>query len=175
MATASPVQPAPTPPTRHTSVSSIDVAMGYDVVRAVDYEQIRDNKYLRNWPGYIADLATSGHVCDAALYDLRGGRLATSCDAFGLSFEEFSAVMYGFIDMCALRENGVSVAGKRYNVCSADGRRGIMGRVGLPAEGCSLCKTNELLIVATHSDTMKGKLCNQAVMDMGDFFHKKNL
>ena len=157
------------------TTSAQQLPLGYEVIRATDYNVIRDQKYLKNWPGYIDDLLVSGQVADAAIYDLSGACLATSRQQFSLSLPEFSHIIYSYVDTDQLRAHGVTVNDVTYKLSYADGRGGIMGRLGLPARGCSLCKTNQLLIVAVHSADMNSKKCNEHVMNIGDFFIGKNL
>ena len=149
--------------------------LGYEVVRAVDYHTIRNQKYLKNWQCYVEDLIASGNVTDAAIYNFDAMCLASSKPDFGLTLQEYSHIMYGYTNTAALVDAGLSVNRVKYDVTYADGRRAIMAKVGLPASGCTICRTNGLLLVGVHSSKTNARRCNSQITRLCDFFVDKNL
>ena len=134
-----------------------------------------DNKYIKEWSCYINDLTSSVHISDAIIYDQDGTLLATSQEDFNLSKKEYADILEGFRYLGYLERKGISINGQGYKVYLNDDHFGIMGKAGFPAAGCSICKTRKLLIVAVHKPGMSPAVCNEAVMNMGDFFIQKDL
>ena len=141
------------------------------------YQTLLDNdqKYLKSWQSYVNDLKSCEHISDAALYDNEGKLLATSNDSFGLNDTEYGDIINGFRNENVLIQKGIWISGLQYNVFMNDCHFGIMGKRGFPSAGCSICKTRKLLIVAVHKPGMRPAVCNEAVMNMGDFFRRKDM
>lgn len=131
-------------------------------------------KVTNRYDAYVSDLLMTGLVQQAAFYDLSGHQLSIS-DDFGLTDEEVAAILEGFRLPLALHRSDVTVAGRLYRIHVTDGRYGIMAKEGLPSRGCTICRTNTLLIVAVHDERTKPTSCNEVVMNMGDFFRRKGL
>lgn len=157
------------------SAVKINLAIGYEIFKSEDLSILNDKKYLKNWDTYIKDLLTSSHICDAAIYDLKGHLLGSSRSDFSLSPEEFDAITNGYLDNNIFRNKGISVNGVEYKLSYCDGRRGVIAKTGFPASGCSICKTDTLLLIGVHNDTMKSDLCNESIMHLGDFFITKDM
>ena len=126
-----------------------------------------------DWDSHVSDMTTSCHVKDAAIYDLDGKLLTTTSEEFSLTTEEFTTLKEHFHTPSVLTRSGVSVNGQLYRVHLADGHFGLMAKSGLPASGCSICKTTKLFVVGVHSPGMDPEVCNQVVMEQGDFFISK--
>lgn len=134
-----------------------------------------DGKLLADWASYVDDLKATGHVADAALYELPSGRqLASSRPQFTLTDSEFRELA-GDVLRSSCPRRGICINGCSYRVHASDGRFGLMGKSGFPVAGCSVCRTRTLLIVAVHRAGMKPAVCNEAVMNMGDFFVRRDL
>lgn len=137
---------------------------------------VNEAKYLKSWDSYVSDLTSSDHVSHAALYDCNGKQLATSNPEFGLSSVEYDNLVQGFRQPTSLERQGVWINGNNYKVHLNDHHFGLMGKRDFPVPaGCSVCKTRKLLIVAVHQSGMQPDACNEAVMNMGDFFRRKDM
>jgi hypothetical protein len=136
----------------------------------------QEAKYLKSWHSYVSDLASCDHISQAALYDCHGVQLATSSPEFGLSPEEYEKLVCGFRHPGSLERAGIWINGECYKVHLNDCHFGLMGKRDFPVPaGCSVCKTRKLLIVAVHKPGMRPHACNEAVMNMGDFFRRKDM
>ncbi|KAK2157650.1 hypothetical protein LSH36_187g00028 [Paralvinella palmiformis] len=128
------------------------------------------------WLSFIDDLLSSGNVSEAVLYNLMTGDiLAASPQSFRLFADEYEHIVTSFNKPIVFRRSGFKVNGCGYKLHMADGRMGLMGKIGMPARGCSVCKTLSLLVVATHDETMSASKCNDVIMNMGDFFRRKGM
>lgn len=128
-----------------------------------------------NWESYISHLQCSGHVANAAIYSLDGTMLATSMPSFELLEGELEAICELYTHPVLLYKSHVTVSGETYAIHQTDGRHGVLGRRGSPPEGCSICRTNQVIIVAIHDNTMSHRVCNEVTMTLGDFFIKRGL
>ena len=153
---------------------SASVPFGYVIVKADDIESVRDQTFIQTWPSYISHLLHSGDVTDAAIFDLNGKHLATSRPDFDLDAEEFAEILIALTDPQSFKERGFKVSGSHYNLVCSDRKFGLIGRSGLPAVGCTVCKTNKLLIIGAHDATIKSRNCNAVVMSLGDFLRQKD-
>ncbi|ELU00613.1 hypothetical protein CAPTEDRAFT_225562 [Capitella teleta] len=129
---------------------------------------------LCHWETYVSDMLACGHISQAAIYDLEEDKLLThSSDDFSLSAQEVERLAHGIHEPRCLYLEGVKVNGRVYRCTMADGRFGVIGKAGLPAQGVSACRTRKLLIVAVHTTKMKSIVCNETTMIMGDFFLRR--
>lgn len=144
-----------------------------DAAKPSNIDQSLINNY---WSSFIDDLLSSGNVAEAVLYNLvTGDVLAASPPSFRICDDEYRHIVDSFNKPLVFRRSGFKVNGCGYKLHMADGRMGLMGKTGMPAKGCSICKTRSLLIIATHDETMSATKCNDVVMNMGDFFRRKGM
>ena len=141
-----------------------------------DSERQESSPPLDDWPVYISHLLQSGHVSDALIVRADGRTLARSRLDFCLSDDELAAIRTAFeVSSRGRTRAAISVNGHRYRIHLTDGGFGIMAKEGLPARGCSVCKTNRLLVVGVHSERMLPDVCNEVVMTLGDYFISKDM
>lgn len=125
------------------------------------------------WEECVSNLMCSGHVKEAAIYSLDGVALSSSSESFALQDGELADICALLSRPLVLLRAQVTVGGQTYAVHGADGQRGLLARRGSPPEGCSLCRTSRLLVIATHDNTMSHRVCNDVIMTMGDFLTRK--
>ena len=136
----------------------------------------RTDQYIFKWDDYITDMLGSGFVNEAAIYYISeevGPVKVSGTRDFDMSVEEIDHALEGVLYPDVVYKQGLSVAGKQYKVVLADGHHGILAKQGL--DGCTVCRTFRLLIVATHCETVQPSDCNHIVMSLGDFFRRKAL
>lgn len=145
-----------------------------ELTEAFDMDEPRTDN-LFDWDSYVRHLCTSDSVHHAAIYSVKGERLAAT-GGFELTQDEHARLVYGIHAPNIVKRTGLAVNGATYKVHLVDGRSGVMAKNGLPDPGgFSACKTERLVVIATYKGKMNPKICNEVVMTLGDFFRLKGL
>ena len=139
----------------------MDVAMRTDVT-------LREEYVLKLWDTYIHDNLVQSTPCKAAIYNACSLRLLIASDGFYLLNNEIHNISEGMKYPKEAYKNGIDVQTRHYDVRLADGRNGIYARDGL--DGCTVCKTNTLLIVGVSDNKVKSEESNEQIMKLGDYF-----
>ncbi len=136
-----------------------------------EFQHVPSN--LVTWNSYVRDLNGCDHIQDAAIYDHHGNLLSSTAN-WSLGESEYSHLLLAMNVPDIAHQEGVTINSHRYAVRLADGKFGMM--LGGRRQGCSVCKTSKLLIIATHKGLdMDASICNEMVMTLGDFFISKGL
>ena len=141
-----------------------------DTMSSVHLEDL--SPYLGTWDKYIIDMLTSGHVKDAAIFDLRGQLLSASEGLFSVTVDEYVCIINRIAN--TVNRKDISVNGESYKVHLADGVRAIMAK-NRDGRGCTVAKTGRLLLIGVHDHTMNPDMCNDVIMRLYDFFIQKTL
>lgn len=135
---------------------------------------LREEYVDRVWDDFVTQfLLGSQHIQRAAIFDLASRRSLASRGGLDISTEEMEQLVISLHHHEMAYRNGVTIGGKSYKVQLADGRNGIMART--EREGCTVCKTQTLIILGVHDENGTSRRCNEEVMRLGDFFRRKAL
>ncbi|KAK7100421.1 uncharacterized protein [Littorina saxatilis] len=145
---------------------------GHTVTDEDSHLTLRDEYVDRVWEEFVTNfLLGSCNIQKAAIFDLATRRpLATSGDLH-ISKDEMEQLVTSLHHIQLAYRNGVTIGGQHYRVKLADGRNGILARTG--TEGCTVCKTQSLIIIGIHDQRGNSRKCNEDVMRLGDFFRRK--
>ncbi|XP_052775627.1 uncharacterized protein LOC128213679 [Mya arenaria] len=134
---------------------------------------LREEYLLKIWDNYIHDNVVQGTPCSAAIYDARTRRLIVASDRFHLLDNELYNITEGMKYPETVYRDGITVQNRHYDVRLADGKNGIYATDGV--DGCTVCKTNTLIIVGVHDSRVLSAQCNEQIMRLGDYFRKLGL
>lgn len=134
-----------------------------------DNSSLTEEYVLKFWDDYIFENVVKTVPCKVAIFDYKTRKKICSSEDFLIQQKEVDEIQEGITFPDLLYRNGVTVGGKNYKVRLADGKTGIFARSAV--DGCTVCKTMTLLIIATHTEDAKPALCNEEVMKIGDFLH----
>ena len=154
--------------------SSLTTSQEEEMERLKVLDSLRAEYINKVWDDYVSDfLIASGHVTQAAILDSETGLFLAGSDGFKIHENEFRHLLLGIQYQEAAYRYGVTLNGHHYNVRLADGRHGIFAKS--ETGGCSVCKTNTLLIIGVHDKLCNPRRCNEEVMRLGDFFNQKGM
>ncbi|XP_041359834.1 uncharacterized protein LOC121376106 [Gigantopelta aegis] len=137
-------------------------------------DSLRAEYVTKIWDDYVSDfLIASGQMTQAAILDSETGIMLAGSVGFNIQDSEFQQILLGIQYQEAAYRYGVTVNGCHYKVRLADGRHGIFAKSEMG--GCSVCKTNTLVIIGVHDKSCSPRHCNEEVMRLGDFFTQKGM
>ena len=139
----------------------------------MENSSLREEYVLKLWDSYILDNLVEAAPSQIGIYDLRTKRRITSSERFWVAPKELEVVIEGVTYPDIVQRNGLVVNGKTYDVRLADGRNGIFARKEF--DGCTVCKTFTLLIIAVTDERYEAKVCNEQIMKLGDFLRRAGL
>ena len=134
---------------------------------------LREEYLHKIWDNYIFNNVVESTPCRAAIYDARSRRLVVASDRFYLLDGELFNISEGMKYPDLVYKEGITVQNRHYDVKLADGKNGIYATDGL--DGCTVCKTNTLLIIGVHDNKVKSSELNEQIMKLGDYFRKLGL
>ena len=124
---------------------------------------------LSTWTRYIQDLVHTKYIDKAAIFNIEKQEFLAISDHFPVTPDELNVVLqkFEYIDNKSLIVGGVT-----YCIRRTDRTRGIMAW-NTDGTGCTVCRACNLLIVTYHKKLKKATKCNEATMELGDFFSTK--
>ena len=129
------------------------------------------NPFLQTWSSYSNDLLNTKQINHVLIFDVQESKVLTINSSFTITQEEIEKILEQFNDVY---NKSIKVAGTRYTIRAADRTSGILAKNG-DGRGCTVCKTNSLLIVTTHEPKKESTVSNEATMALGDFFRNNAL
>ncbi|XP_069126665.1 uncharacterized protein [Argopecten irradians] len=142
-------------------------------LQRLDSISLKEEYLLKIWEDYVLENIVEANSCQMAIFDRRTKRRIIGTDNFKIQACELSHIAEGVLYPDLVYRNGITACGRHYDVRLADGKQGIYARA--EEYGCTVCRTQSLLIICINDSRAVAAECNEQVMKLGDFLFQAGM